>query len=179
MRVPRQHHRRARAEVHIVYRLNREARYHFIGITLIVFMLAMAWIASTPSASSDHGGEPAVPGPVTQVLLLMLGFTPWVAWLWFSRRFVRLIGWHAGSGEVELHFFRHLGRARLRVPLSDFGTSSRHEGRSWSPSAPSVRAPYTRVFVRGRSCIIDEQGDVLDRSGLNNILAGRAPGKRR
>jgi hypothetical protein len=160
-----------------LYRLRREPVYHLLALVLLGFAAIMAWLALslTPAQMAAEFGSIEA-GRAFQLGLLAIAIVPILAWLWFSRRFVRRLVWHPASSEVELWLFGHLGSRRMRIGLADFLGSDRHAGETYIVGSPSVKAPYLQARIRGRpQLILDLRGEIPDPRALSAVLGGRAP----
>ncbi|HEX2099378.1 MAG TPA: hypothetical protein VHF69_01875 [Candidatus Synoicihabitans sp.] len=165
-------------EPRLLYSLDRERSYHFVTFVLVVFAIALGWLAwtMTEQAMVAEFGS-VLGGRAAQGVMAVIGVAPLLTWLWWMRRYVRCIRWLPVTQDIHLTRFGYIGRRTWQLPLSAFVRATAHKGHLDIPGAPTVRAPYRRLHIHGLPrLILDDQGTVHDRRALDAILAGRPPG---
>lgn len=160
----------------LVYSLGRDRTYHFVTIVLLALGLVVSWLSSllTPESVREEFDASAPVWAVRGVFLLV-GWSGFLAWLWWMRRYVRLLTWLPQQRLLVVERFGWFIR-RHQIPVSALRDVSSHEGISNIPEAPSVHAPYRRLKINGLPpLILDDQGQTHDAQALDAILEGREP----
>lgn len=157
-----------------IYTLDRERAYLFVTLVLLGLAGIVTWLATllTPEDMVRDLGSISR-GRLLQAALLVGGWVPVLAWLWWIRRYVRRITWLASIGVVQIERCGYVGVTSWLVsPAEIEGATTRDGGNTLVDGS----APYHRLRIRGRPILIlDDQGTIHDAGALAAIQSGRDP----
>lgn len=163
------------AEVRLVYRSGRDGLIRGLNLFSLAFLGLMSFLASLPTGT--HPGDPQTPLGMAlfRAAIVAVGLIfPLAMWA-YGRRYVSTLALDRTGTTAIARMVGFLWPHERRIPLDRFGAARWNEGRF--EGAIRVNAPWTSIPVRdGPGLIVDAQGDVLDETVFDELLA-RAAGR--